>query len=68
VYELDLIHAHWQKSSYSGGNGNCVEVADLPEAIAVRDSTDPAGPKLIFSREAWVVFVGRAKDGQPSTW
>jgi Domain of unknown function (DUF397) len=55
--ELDLTYAQWGKSSYSSANGACVEVAHLPEAIAVRDSKDPAGPKLIFNRRAWTVFV-----------
>ena len=58
--------AQWRKSSYSSANGACVEVADLPEAIAVRDSKDPAGPKLIFSRQAWAAFVERAKGGRSS--
>jgi hypothetical protein len=33
-----------------------------------RDSKDPAGPKLVFSCQAWVAFVERAKDGRPGTW
>ncbi|MFC4083946.1 DUF397 domain-containing protein [Amycolatopsis samaneae] len=34
----------WRKSSCSGGiNGNCVEVAFVPEAVAVRDSKAPEG-------------------------
>jgi hypothetical protein len=61
VHELDLSRAQWRKSSYSGGNGQCVEVAHLPEAIAVRDSKDPVGPKLIFAAHAWAAFVASMK-------
>jgi len=67
MHELDLIPARWGKSSYSSANGACVEVADLPGAIAVRDSKDPAGPKLIFTRHAWAAFVESAKGGQASS-
>jgi len=35
----------WRKSSHSGANGACVEVAEPGGAvIAVRDSKDPQGP------------------------
>jgi len=49
----------WRKSSYSGNSGGaCVEVArTLPAAIAVRDSRDPAGPKLIFTPADWAAFT-----------
>ena len=66
MHELDLTQAHWRKSSYSSANGACVEVADLPAAIAVRDSKDPAGPKLIFTRDAWAAFVESEKGGRAS--
>ncbi len=55
--ELDLTRARWRKSSYSSANGQCVEVACMPEAIAVRDSKDPAGPKLTFTVADWLAFV-----------
>jgi hypothetical protein len=50
----DLSHAVWTKSSYSGPNGNCVEVArNLPGIVAVRDSKDSDGPVLILTRRQW---------------
>ncbi|MER7397122.1 DUF397 domain-containing protein [Streptomyces sp. NPDC000151] len=48
----------WTKSSYSGGNGACVEIAvPTTEAIAVRDSKNPDGPRLTFDTAAWSTFV-----------
>jgi hypothetical protein len=56
--EIDLSRAEWHKSSYSGQSGNCVEVArNLPGLVAVRDSKEPGGAKLMVSPEAWRVFV-----------
>ncbi|MFJ8044526.1 DUF397 domain-containing protein [Kitasatospora sp. NPDC096147] len=48
----------WRKSSHSGGNGACVEIA-VPNGstIAVRDSKDPEGPQLHFSNAAWAAFA-----------
>jgi hypothetical protein len=50
--------AAWRKSSHSGANGDCVEVA-RPAAglIAVRDSKDPAGPRLAFTPGRWRAFT-----------
>ncbi|TDB83622.1 DUF397 domain-containing protein [Actinomadura sp. KC216] len=55
--------AKWRTSSYSGGTGDCVEVADLAHLVAVRDSKDPAGPKLIFPTETWRSFTAQARAG-----
>ena len=50
--------AVWRTSSYSGGQGDCVEVADnIPAFIPVRDSKRPTGPALAFSPSAWSAFV-----------
>ena len=53
----DLSRAQWTKSSYSGNSGNCVEVARLSTGVAVRDSKDPNGPVLIYTRDEWRGFV-----------
>ena len=56
--EIDLSRAEWHKSSYSSQSGNCVEVArNLPGLVAVRDSKEPDGAKLVVSQETWRVFI-----------
>lgn len=51
----------WRKSSHSSGQGACVEVADLRTMIAVRDSKDPDGPRLVFPAGDWRAFTDAVK-------
>ncbi|MGW5255456.1 DUF397 domain-containing protein [Streptomyces sp. NPDC004012] len=52
----------WTKSSYSTGNGACVEVkSPIAAALAVRDSKVPEGPVLAFPADAWNAFVTSIK-------
>jgi hypothetical protein len=54
----------WTKSSYSGGNGACVEVrSPLMASINVRDSKVPAGPSIAFVPGAWNAFVTETARG-----
>jgi hypothetical protein len=64
----DLHRAHWHTSTHSGGNGSCIEVArNLPSIVAVRDSKDRHGPKLIFAPGQWRRFAAQVKVGHSGT-
>ena len=57
--------AKWRTSSRSGGNGNCIEVADnLAAMVAVRDSKDKSGPVLAFAPDAWQAFTAGIRGGK----
>jgi hypothetical protein len=57
----DLTKAQWRKSSLSGNGANCVEVAIVGDAIAVRDSKNPTGAVLTFTLSEWNAFLGGVK-------
>jgi hypothetical protein len=64
VISLDSEFARWRKSSHSAQEGgSCVELADLSAAVGVRDSKNPDGPKLVFSRRELGSLVARVKSG-----
>lgn len=50
---------NWRKSSYSGTNGNCVEVAWPASLVAVRDSKHSAGPAIDFPTVNWQAFLAQ---------
>ena len=66
--ELDRSRAVWRTSSYSNNGGACIEVADLPGIVAIRDSKDRSGPVLVLTRPAKVMksrVVVTRPDGAP---
>jgi hypothetical protein len=57
--------SRWVKSSLSFANGNCVEVASLPDhEVGVRDSKDTEGPVLRFTPDEWHAFIGGVRNGE----
>jgi hypothetical protein len=53
----------WKKSSHSGKNGNCVELAWLVDGrVAVRNSRDPHGPALVCDAALLAALVAQLKE------
>ena len=63
---MDLSRLAWRKATRSTSNGgNCVEVArNVPGSVAVRDSKNPDGPKLVIPAADWQAFTASVKAGQ----
>ncbi len=61
----DLSRALWRKARRSLHNGGCVEIAaNLPEVVAVRDSTRPGAGAHVVSRAAFARFLADTKAGR----
>lgn len=57
----------WRKKSFSGSNGDCVEVAVLKNGayIGIRDSKATTLPYLRFRPDVWTTFVADIRGGHP---
>jgi len=55
----DASELAWFKSSYSDSSdpNDCVEVANTPGTIHVRDSKNTRGRRLGFAPDVWAAFV-----------
>jgi hypothetical protein len=63
---MDLSHTEWRKATKTSSNGgNCVEVArNLRGIVAVRDSKNPDGPKIVLTPASWQTFTASVRAGQ----
>lgn len=61
----DLGPVEWRKSTVSNPNGNCVELAALPDgSVAVRNSRQPEGPALVYTRAEVSAFLAGVRKGE----
>ncbi|TDB95678.1 DUF397 domain-containing protein [Actinomadura sp. 7K534] len=61
----ELSRAHWRKARRSSSTGSdCVEVAAVHGLVAVRDSKNPDGPKLLIGRNTWQELTDRLNSGE----
>lgn len=50
----------WRKSSFSGSQADCVEVA-ASDRVLIRDTKNNSGPVLCFTPAAWRTFADQVK-------
>jgi hypothetical protein len=53
---------NWRKSSASGGDGACVEVAQSGSSVLVRDSSNPSGAVLVLTRAQWLGLLRQLRN------
>ncbi|TYB46449.1 DUF397 domain-containing protein [Actinomadura chibensis] len=60
---MDLSTAAWRKSSRSSNNGgDCIELARIDNVVAIRDSKDPHGPRLLLTPQALASLTRHIKN------
>lgn len=65
VSAAEFTEARWQKAELSNSQGQCVEVAGLADGqVAIRNSRDPKGPALVYTKVELAAFLHGAKNGE----
>jgi hypothetical protein len=61
---VDLGTEGWEKPWSGTNGGSCVEAKRLPDgSVAFRQSKDPDGPALVYTRDEMISFLEGAKSG-----
>lgn len=61
---IDTAGVTWRTSTFSNGVGECVEVADLPDGVLVRDTKDRTRLPFHCSAPAWRAFTQAVRAGE----
>ncbi|AYF73700.1 DUF397 domain-containing protein [Nocardia yunnanensis] len=62
---FDRSNLLWRKSTFSNPSGNCVELAPMADGqVAVRNSRDPEGSLIVYTRPEIDAFLRGAKSGE----
>lgn len=60
-----MVNRDWFKSTHSGGDNTCVEVAFIDDHAWMRDTKDKGnGPTLVFTAAEWRSFIDGCKAGE----
>lgn len=58
------VEVSWRTSSRRQIENGCVQPAQVDEVMLVRDSKNPDGPVLTFTRDEWDAFVAGVRAGE----
>ncbi|MBQ0851601.1 DUF397 domain-containing protein [Streptomyces sp. BH-SS-21] len=62
---VELGTEGWEKPWSGTNGGSCVEAKRLPDgSVALRQSKDPEGPALVYTRDEMIAFLEGAKSGR----
>lgn len=54
----------WRKSTFSGAQGNCLEIAPTADGAAIRNSNRPEDGVILYTAAEIAAFLAGAKAGE----